>query len=75
MILAIAGGTGSGKTTVSHALKKNYSKRFNITIEVISMDNYYKNAKKKNFDNYDHPQAFDMDLLLKRIVFYKHNWM
>ncbi len=27
------------------------------------MDNYYKNAKKENFDNYDHPQAFDMDLL------------
>ncbi|PHQ57879.1 MAG: uridine kinase [Sulfurimonas sp.] len=63
MILAIAGGISSRKTTVSYALKENYSKRFNITIEVISMDNYYKNAKNENFDNYDHPQAFDMDLL------------
>ncbi|PHQ56265.1 MAG: hypothetical protein COA30_04890 [Sulfurimonas sp.] len=63
MILAIAGGISSRKNTVSYALKENYSKRFNITIEVISMDNYYKNAKNENFDNYDHPQAFDMDLL------------
>jgi len=65
MILAIAGGTGAGKTTVSNALKESYSKRFNISIEVISMDNYYKNAKNESFDNYDHPQAFDMNLLYK----------
>ncbi|MFT5661302.1 MAG: uridine kinase [Sulfurimonas sp.] len=63
MILAIAGGTGSGKTTVSRAMKEKYSTRFNINVEVISMDNYYKNEKNEVFDNYDHPKAFDMDLL------------
>ncbi len=70
MILAIAGGTGSGKTTVSYAMKENYSKRFNIDIEVISMDNYYKNENYENFDNYDHPEAFNMDLLYSDLDYY-----
>jgi len=63
MIVAIAGGTGSGKTTVSKAMKVSYSQRFNINVAVVSMDNYYKNEHLVKFDNYDHPNAFDIDLL------------
>lgn len=63
MIIAIAGGTGSGKTTISKALQEKYSLRFNIRVEVISMDDYYKNEHYEKFENYDHPYAFDTDLL------------
>lgn len=63
MIVAIAGGTGSGKTTVSKALKESYHQRFKKNIMVVSMDNYYKNENHEKFDNYDHPNAFNMDLL------------
>ena len=63
MIVAIAGGTGSGKTTVSKAMKESYSQRFSINVAVVSMDNYYRNENSEKFDNYDHPGAFDIDLL------------
>jgi len=63
MIIAIAGGTGSGKTTVSKAMKESYILRFNINAAVVSMDNYYKNRNNETFTNYDHPDAFDIDLL------------
>ncbi|WP_294965728.1 hypothetical protein [Sulfurimonas sp.] len=63
MIVAIAGGTGSGKTTLSYAMKKIYTLRFNANVEIVSMDNYYKNENIEKFDNYDHPKAFNMTLL------------
>ncbi|QOR61962.1 uridine kinase family protein [Sulfurovum sp. ST-21] len=63
MIIAVAGGSGSGKTTVSRAMKHSYSQRFDINVEVVSMDDYYKNENEERFDNYDHPDAFDTDLL------------
>lgn len=63
MIVAIAGGTGAGKTTVSKALKAFYGQHFKKNIMVVSMDNYYKNENHEKFDNYDHPNAFNMDLL------------
>ena len=63
MIVAIAGGTGSGKTTVSKAMKESYILRYNINVIVVSMDNYYKNENHETFDNYDHPSAFNIDLL------------
>jgi uridine kinase len=63
MIVAIAGGSGSGKTTVSKSMKESYTLRFNINVTVVSMDNYYKDKNKEIFDNYDHPDAFNIDLL------------
>jgi len=63
MIVAIAGGSGSGKTTVSKSMKESYALRFNINVTVVSMDNYYKDKNKEIFDNYDHPDAFNIDLL------------
>lgn len=63
MIIAIAGGSGSGKTTVSKIMQEKYQTRFNIKVEVVSMDDYYKNIQQDLFENYDHPDAFNVDLL------------
>ncbi|HFS85448.1 MAG TPA: hypothetical protein ENK72_02390 [Epsilonproteobacteria bacterium] len=63
MILAIAGGTGSGKTTVARSLSKMYADSREYKVLTVSMDSYYKNIHEEAFDNYDHPEAFDMGLL------------
>lgn len=63
MIIAIAGGSGSGKTTISNLMKEKYKTCFNINVEVVSMDDYYKNIEIDSFDNYDHPNAFNIDQL------------
>ena len=64
MVLGVAGGTGSGKTTLTRRLKE----RFGDQISVISHDNYYKRQDHLTYDercrtNYDHPDAFDTDLM------------
>ena len=63
MVLGVAGGTGSGKTTLTRTLKE----RFGGQISVISHDNYYKRQDHLTYEercktNYDHPDAFDTDL-------------
>ena len=68
MILGIAGGTGSGKTT----LAKNIADRFGDRISVLRHDDYYKahdemSYKERSALNYDHPDAFDTPLLLSHI--------
>ena len=63
MIIAIAGGTGSGKTTLSKKIQELYKQHCNINVSIVSMDNYYKNKHTHLFENYDHPNAFDIDLL------------
>jgi uridine kinase len=70
MIIAIAGGTGSGKTTVAKKIKELYTQESNINVTIISMDNYYKNKHTQVFDNYDHPNAFDIDLLYADLLTY-----
>ena len=69
MVLGVAGGTGSGKTTLTRRLKE----RFGDQISVISHDNYYKRQDHLTYDercrtNYDHPDAFDTDLLCQHIL-------
>jgi len=66
MIIAIAGGSGSGKTTVAKQIQSSYAHDGNIV--VISMDNYYKNILLESFDNYDHPEAFDMEILYSDLM-------
>lgn len=71
MIIGIAGGTGSGKTTFVNALSKDIS-----NVAVLSMDNYYKDfghipLKERPYVNYDHPDAFDWDLLYDHICMLK----
>lgn len=63
-IIGITGGSGSGKSTVVKRIKERYPNAV-----LIEMDNYYKSASFVNNDNitaynFDHPDAFDMDLLL-----------
>lgn len=68
MLIGIAGGTGSGKSTFADGLKK----RFPSEITIISYDNYYKPQDHLSMDervktNYDCPDALDTDLLVKHL--------
>lgn len=66
MIIGIAGGTGSGKTTLTQHLKDN----FGGDIAVVYHDNYYKAHPNMPYEercklNYDHPDAFDTGLMVE----------
>lgn len=68
LVIGIAGGTGSGKTTVTNTLKT----QFNTDITVMYHDNYYKAYDDKDYDercqlNYDHPDAFDTPLMIEHL--------
>ena len=68
MLIGIAGGTGSGKSTFAQRLLALFPN--NIT--VISYDNYYKPQDHLSFEerirtNYDCPDALDTDLLVKHL--------
>ena len=69
IIIGITGGTGSGKSTIADALYSHFSKD-NITM--IQQDMYYKNQSHLSMEervktNYDHPHAFDNDLLVSHL--------
>lgn len=64
--IGIAGGTGSGKTTIT----KKLMKRFGGDVSVIYHDNYYKAHHDMPYEertklNYDHPNSFDTELLVE----------
>lgn len=68
IIIGIAGGTGSGKTTLTRHLKEH----FGSDVTVVSHDSYYKRQEGKTYEeralqNYDHPGAFDTDLLIRHL--------
>lgn len=73
VLILVAGGTASGKTTVVDKLLSSFDKR---DISVIYMDNYYKQRDDLSIEerkkiNYDHPNSFDMELLkddLKKVL-------
>ena len=65
----ITGGTGSGKSTIADALYSNFSKD---CIAMIQQDMYYKDQSHLSMEervktNYDHPMAFDNDLLVEHL--------
>ena len=64
IFIGIAGGTGSGKTTLTEHL----AARFGSDISVVHHDNYYKRQDRpfaeRCLQNYDHPDAFDTDLMI-----------
>lgn len=69
IIIGIAGGTGSGKST----LADNIRKEFADNISMLSHDYYYKSHSDLSFDerrklNFDHPDAFDTDLLIQHLT-------
>ena len=70
VIIGVAGGSASGKTSVARLLRNSFSDSKTVTI--IRMDDYYKDQSHMIFadrlkTNYDHPNAFDTDLLVKHI--------
>ncbi|QHI72222.1 uridine kinase [Aminipila terrae] len=72
IVIGIAGGTGSGKSTLINKIKEE----FNDDITVISHDFYYKEHsnmpfKDRSLLNYDHPDAFDTDLMIEHIKLLK----
>ncbi len=65
LVIGIAGGTGSGKTT----LMKNIVERFGPVVTVLSHDNYYKCRDSLPYEercklNYDEPDAMDTSLMV-----------
>ncbi len=68
LVIGIAGGSGSGKTT----LAKNICEFFADRISILRHDDYYKAQDDIPFEdrvkvNYDHPHAFDTELLIDHI--------
>jgi uridine kinase len=69
-IIGIAGGSGAGKTTFAEKIIKQLPEGL---VSLIHMDSYYLNEvpkqlyTKKNIPNYDHPGAFDWELLSKHM--------
>jgi uridine kinase len=69
-MIGIAGGSGSGKSTVAHNVAENLS---TSSVVFIDMDAYYRNFPQLSFDerrnlNWDHPDAFDFDLLYEHLA-------
>ena len=63
-LIGIAGGTGSGKTTITNEI----SAQLKSEVAVIEQDSYYKdlsnlNLEERNKINYDHPDSIDFDLM------------
>ncbi|MBM7697933.1 uridine kinase [Kurthia huakuii] len=69
VVIGIAGGSGSGKTSVTHAILDVFKDH---SVVVIEQDYYYKDQSHLEFEqrletNYDHPNAFDNELLAQDI--------
>ncbi len=74
-IIAVAGGTASGKTTVA---KKIIDVITDDSVTLISTDNYYNdysnlNSSERKQINYDHPNSIDLDLLVEHLYKLSHN--
>ncbi|MFC5452978.1 uridine kinase [Paenibacillus aestuarii] len=70
LVIGIAGGTGSGKTTVARSIM---NKLGSTNVTLISQDNYYIHHNGLSFAeresiNYDHPNAFENTLLLEHLM-------
>ena len=65
IVIGIAGGTGSGKTTITRKIMQ----KFSGDVSVIYHDNYYKPHHNMSYNertklNYDHPDAFETELMI-----------
>ena len=73
LVIGIAGGTGSGKTT----LMKNIMEKFGEVVTVLSHDNYYHRHDEMPFEercqlNYDEPAALETDLMARQLDALRH---
>ena len=69
LIIGIAGGSASGKSTFTQRLKK----RFGKDVVILHHDNYYRDQTEMDSEerkkiNYDHPDSLDTDLLLSHLA-------
>ncbi|MCF6408605.1 uridine kinase [Pseudalkalibacillus salsuginis] len=69
VVIGVAGGSGSGKTTVAKEIFRQFADQ---SILILEQDAYYKDQSDKSMEerletNYDHPLAFDNDLLIQHI--------
>ena len=68
ILIGIAGGSGSGKSTFASKIREQLRGK----VSIIKMDNYYKpldhiSLKERSYINFDSPEAFDIDLLFKHL--------
>lgn len=75
VVIGVTGGSGSGKTSVTRAI---YNKFKGHSILMIEQDSYYKDQAHLPFEerlktNYDHPLAFDNELLYEHINMLQNN--
>ena len=73
LVIGIAGGTGSGKTTVVRKIVESLPAGEMV---VLPQDSYYKDSshvpvEERQFINFDHPDAFDWDLLSEQLAMLK----
>lgn len=73
ILIGIAGGTGSGKTTLADKVVESFGSE---EVSILRHDNYYKRHENTTYEqrakfNYDHPDAFDTDLLCEHIKLLK----
>lgn len=69
LIIGIAGGTGSGKTTVVNQIVEELP---NAELAVLTQDSYYKDTSDLTYDervliNFDHPSSIDFPLLIEHV--------
>lgn len=72
LVIGIAGGSGSGKTTLTNRIASQFAE----DVTVITHDNYYKAHDEMSYEersrlNYDHPNAFDTDLMVEHLKLLK----
>ena len=65
-IIAIAGASGSGKTTIAKKLQESYQAQ-GKTVYLISTDNYYRRKSEQTAPNFDHPDSVELDLLVEHL--------
>ena len=66
IVIGICGGSGSGKSTLARKIKEEFGDRASI----VSMDSFYKYQPNTTYEertktNYDHPDAFDTDIMIE----------
>ncbi len=69
LVIGIAGGTGSGKSTVARRVAESLE---GSSVALLDMDSYYRHRAELTFEerrdlNWDHPDAFDLDLLVSQL--------
>ncbi len=69
LVIGIAGGSASGKTSIAKKLKSHFDHSF----QIIKTDDYYKDQAHMSLEeryetNYDHPFAFDNDLMIEQLT-------